>query len=295
MATLENPFVTLKARMVVLGFFFIALPLQLIFGALGTLNVLTVQPDDPILAPILYTLIFCGLCLGVLSYSRSTSFRLRYLVGSWPSQISWLGLGFLVLGVFLFSLGAFQVSYLLLALVAPEMVEATLQQTLLLSQEETSTPQLYNGLMVFSALVVAPITEEFLFRGIFLHRWGTKWSLPTAIVLSSAFFGVLHSNLMGLFVFGLVMSLLYVHSRSLWVPILAHAMNNAIAFALEFLSGAVAGGDVTVDSLAEFRSTWWLGVLCMGVSAPWLGRYLWRNWPRLPTPLPYFANRDQKI
>lgn len=291
MVTSQNPFNRLKARLVVLGFFAIAVTLALIFGTLGTLNVLPLQPNDPILAPVLYILIFCSLCIAVLLWSRKTPFKLRYLLGSWPIQVSWMEMALLVVGTFFFSLGAFQLSYLLLSFIAPGVVEATLQQTLLLSADETSTPQLYNGLMLFAALVVAPITEEFLFRGILLHRWGTKWGIRPAIMLTSAFFGVLHSNLIGLFVFGVVMALLYLHSRSLIVPIVAHAMNNAIASSLELLTAHIHT-DISVSSLAEFRSSWWLGVLCIVISAPWLSRYIRRNWPVQQALLPYFANQD---
>ncbi|HEY9764710.1 MAG TPA: type II CAAX endopeptidase family protein [Trichocoleus sp.] len=286
----QNPFNRLKARRVVLGFFAIAITLALIFGTLGTLNVLPLQPNDPILAPVLYILIFCSLCAAVLLWSRNTPLNLRYLTGGWPTQVSWLEMVLLVFGTFFFSLGAFQISYLLLSFIAPGVVEATLQQTLLLSAAETSTPKLYNGLMLFAALVVAPITEEFLFRGILLHRWGSKWGIRPAIALSSAFFGVLHSNLVGLFVFGVVMALLYLHSRSLIVPIVAHALNNAIASSLELFSARVHT-DISVNTLAEFRASWWLGVLCILISAPWLGRYIRRSWPTQQDLLPYFANQ----
>ncbi|MBD0336864.1 MAG: CPBP family intramembrane metalloprotease [Cyanobacteria bacterium Co-bin13] len=286
----ENPFVRLKARVVVLGFFAIAGSLALLFGMLGTLNVLPLQPSDPILAPVLYILIFSGLCLSVLLWSRQPPLLLKNLLGRWPDHFSWQALGLLVLGLFFFSLGAFQLSYLLLSLVAPGVVEATLQQTLLLSAEETSSPGLYNLLMLFSAIIVAPVTEEFLFRGILLHRWSVKWGVRPAIVLTSVFFGVLHSNLIGLFVFGVVMSLLYLHTRSLLVPIAAHALNNAIATGLEFLT-AQANTDVSVNTLAEFRASWWLGVLFLACSAPWLVRYVRRSWPQPQAELPYFMNQ----
>lgn len=293
MVTSQNPFNRLKARLVVLGFFAIAITLALIFVTLGTLNVLPLQPNDPILAPVLISLTFCSLSVMILLWSHKAPLSLRYLVGDWPIQVSWLEMVLLVVGVFFFSLGAFQISYLLLSFVAPGVVEATLQQTLLLSANETSTPQLYNGLMLFAALVVAPITEEFLFRGILLHRWGTKWGVRPAIVLTSAFFGVLHSNLVGLFVFGVVMALLYLHSRSLIVPIVAHMLNNAIVSSLEMVSAHVHT-DISVNSLADFRASWWQGVLCIAISAPWLSRYIRRNWPTQQKLLPYFANQAKE-
>jgi hypothetical protein len=196
----------------------------------------------------------------------------------------------LVVGVFLFSLGAFQVSYLLLSLIAPDTVTAALEQNLMLAAEDAASPTLYRQLLLLSAIIVAPITEEFLFRGILLHRWGTRWGLSAGVILTSILFGVLHSNLVGLFVFGVVMSLLYLQSRCLWVPILAHGLNNAIASGLEFLTTQMAA-DVTVNTLAEFRSSWWLGLLCLMISAPGVGRYILNNWPRPSTAMPYLVNQ----
>lgn len=289
MTTSTNPFDTLKVRMIVLGFVVIWVFMGLLYGALGSLNLLPLQPDDPILAPVFYILVFSSLCLLLLLWSRNASMRLQALWGRWPRQLSWGELGLLVVGVFLFSLGAFQLSYLLLSWVFPDLVETTLQQSLLLSSEETTQPGMYNGLILLSALVVAPLAEEFLFRGILLHRWGTKWGIRVGVILSSLLFGLLHSNLVGLFVFGLVMSLLYLRSRCLLVPITAHALNNAIASFLEFLTARLET-NVPANTLADFRASWWLGVLCLLVSSPIIWRFIRANWPRPQQGLPYFVN-----
>ncbi|MGB7311469.1 MAG: type II CAAX endopeptidase family protein, partial [Nodosilinea sp.] len=217
-------------------FFVISAGLALVFSTLGALELLPLQGDDPILAPILYSLVFVGLCTAILLATRRLPLRLAMLLGPVPRHLAWVQLLWLVVGVFLFSLGAFQVSYLGLSVVAPGLVETTLSQSLLLSPDQATAPGLYNALMLFSVLVVAPITEEFIFRGVLLHRWSVKWGVRPAIVLTSVLFGVLHSNLIGLFVFGVVMSLLYLSTRSLLVPMVAHAINNAIASGVDFLA-----------------------------------------------------------
>ena len=290
MTDCDNPFLALKARRVGLLFVAISLSLGLVFGTLGALERLPLQGDDPILAPSLYSLIFVGLSAGILRSTRRSPLRLPLLLGQWPQHLAWVQLLGLVSGLFLFSLGAFQVSYLGLALVAPDLVETTLQQSLILSADQAANPGLYNLLVLFSVLVVAPVTEEFIFRGVLLHRWGVKWGIGPAIVLTSVLFGVLHSNLVGLFVFGVVMSLLYLSTRSLVVPMVAHALNNAIASAVDFLSTQSAAN--TIDTLAEFRASWWVGPLCLLVSAPWVLRYVAYHWPNDETQLPYFANQD---
>jgi hypothetical protein len=292
MAMPDHPFLAVKARLVVLLFFALSIGLSLVVGILGALDLLPLQPDDPVIAPILYSVIFGSLCLSVLVGVRQPPIRLRSLIGQWPEDWHWVSFLLLVGGVLLFSLGAFQLSYLVLSLIAPNLVETTLQQSLVLAAEETAYPTLYRAVTIFSVVVVAPVTEEFIFRGLLLHRWGVKWGIRPAIVLTSIVFGVLHSNLVGLFVFGLVMALLYLSTRSLLVPMLAHSMNNAIASLIEFLT-LQASTTLPTDTLAEFRANWWIGVFCLAVSTPWIWRYLTRAWPTPHTLLPYFANQNK--
>jgi len=291
MATSENPFLALKARLVLLIFLAISLTMALVFSILGALELMPLQGGDPILAPILYSLVFSGLCLSIVAAARRSPIRLAALFGPWPRQLAWVQLLWLVVGVFLFSQGAFQVSYLGLSLVAPGWVEATLHQSLL-SPDQVAAPGLYNGLVLFSVVVVAPITEEFIFRGVLLHRWGVKWGIRPAIVMTSILFGMLHSNLVGLFVFGVVMALLYLSTRSLLVPMVAHALNNAIASSIDFLTAQPTAN--TLTTLAEFRANWWLGLVCLLVSAPWVLRYVAYHWPDAQTPLPYFTNQGYR-
>jgi membrane protease YdiL (CAAX protease family) len=124
---------------------------------------------------------------------------------------------------------------------------------------------------------------------VLLHRWGLKWGIRPAIVLTSILFGLLHSNLIGLFAFGVVMSLLYLTTRSLLVPIVAHGINNALSSALDILWAPPT--TQAANTLAEFRASWWLGVICLLLSAPWVLRYVIYNWPDRQTQLPYFANQ----
>ncbi|WP_080810572.1 CPBP family intramembrane glutamic endopeptidase [Halomicronema hongdechloris] len=283
----------LRARSLVLGLFGFGLFFGLLLDVLEAVRVLPLQPDDPILAPALYTLTFVSLCGWIVRRCRSRRLRLRYLMGTLPSGYPWRHLLGLMAAVFIFSLAAFQLSYYGLSWIMPSLVESTLQKPLLLSAADTAAPGLYNGLTLFSVLLVAPVTEEFLFRGILLHRWGSKWGIGPAVVLTSVLFGLLHMNLVGLFVFGLVLALLYLHSRTLWVPILAHALNNAIASSLE-LATSPTRTTVAMTTLEEFRAGWWLALLLLLLSAPWVGRYIYRSWPRQHTQLPYFANRQQR-
>jgi uncharacterized protein len=84
--------------------------------------------------------------------------------------------------------------------------------------------------------VVAPLAEEFFFRGYFfgaLRNWRGVW--PAAII-TGIFFGGIHVGsapvgfLVPLAFFGFVLCLIYDRTRSLYPCIALHCINNSIAF-----------------------------------------------------------------
>lgn len=82
-------------------------------------------------------------------------------------------------------------------------------------------------------IAVAPVVEEFFFRG-FLYkslRNGTgAWS---AALVSGAIFGAIHFKpefIFPLAILGAILALLYERTGSLWPCIALHAANNALAF-----------------------------------------------------------------
>ncbi|MGA8352658.1 MAG: type II CAAX endopeptidase family protein [Solirubrobacteraceae bacterium] len=84
--------------------------------------------------------------------------------------------------------------------------------------------------------VVAPICEEFLFRGFIftsLRNWKGPWP---AAVLTALIFGAVHStsapaeDLLPLAVLGFVLCLIYRATGSLYPCVAVHAINNSIAF-----------------------------------------------------------------
>ncbi|MCI0439507.1 MAG: CPBP family intramembrane metalloprotease [Chloroflexi bacterium] len=88
-----------------------------------------------------------------------------------------------------------------------------------------------------SVVIVAwgPFAEELFFRGFalpaFAARFGNGWSL----VISAAIFAAAHLQLGALvpiFITGLLLGWLYLATRSLWPPIMAHALQNLIALSV---------------------------------------------------------------
>ncbi|NER81046.1 MAG: CPBP family intramembrane metalloprotease [Leptolyngbya sp. SIO1D8] len=245
----------------------------------------------PITAPIIYLVLFGGSSLWLVGQYRRQGINLKSLIGVLPNPLPWRAVVGLWITLFIFSMGSFQVSYTALSFVWPKYVETTLQQSIFLGAEEVSAPWIYNTLFMGVLVIGAPVLEEFLFRGFLLHRWGTRWNLSVAVILSSILFGFLHSNAIGLSAFGLVMALLYLRSRSLGLVIGVHSLNNAIAAGLEIVT-RLSGGELT-PSLEAFRAHWWIGGGMLLLSTPFLVKFIQQNWCFTQAALPYFIQRDR--
>lgn len=96
--------------------------------------------------------------------------------------------------------------------------------------------------LCFSVVLVAPVAEEFAFRGVtvaVMRRWG-DWP---AVFFSAVIFALAHYSFQSLpvvFTGGFIMALLYVLTRNIWVNILVHFLNNLIAV-LPIIVGYFAG------------------------------------------------------
>ena len=85
--------------------------------------------------------------------------------------------------------------------------------------------------LVSTATIVAPLVEEIIFRG-YLYPVIKRYSSRTfAAITISLLFAVVHANLPGmmpLFILALMLTLVYEMTGCLWVPMVAHALFNAI-------------------------------------------------------------------
>ena len=144
-----------------------------------------------------------------------------------------------------------------------------------------------NVLSFLLAVAIAPLFEE-LIRALLLTRWSFKWGAPRAIFVSSLIFGLLHTDIIGAFFFGYVMSVLYIKTGSLYVPITIHATNNLIAWAVEGVE-LLLSDSYPQSTLAEFQSWWWVGALALVISAPWVVRFAKRHIPTASWRVPYIA------
>ncbi|MFO7756188.1 MAG: type II CAAX endopeptidase family protein [Bacteroidales bacterium] len=99
------------------------------------------------------------------------------------------------------------------------------------------------GLMVNMLIiaVIPAVGEEFLYRGV-LQKIFLAWfrSGHLAVLLTAFIFSATHLQFYGFlprFVLGLAFGYMYLWSGSIWLPVLAHLVNNAIPVFLSYLLG----------------------------------------------------------
>lgn len=100
-----------------------------------------------------------------------------------------------------------------------------------------------------TSVIVAPITEEYIFRGILMNRLYNKYGMGKSIIFSSLIFLMAHitPNPMLLFL-GISCAILVYKYKSLIPAILLHASNNLITFIRNSSSTVSQGNDLTVNS-----------------------------------------------
>lgn len=291
---IDNPFTKLKFRYLALRYILISILIVLTFKILQVSSILKLNQKNLVL--IAYTIQFFLLCFWLLKDFQRLRIKLKYVVGDLPKNQNWLRLACLAPLVVMFSIGVSLILYHLLSLGLPYEVEELLINGA--NSPSANSPNFfknYNLLDTFTACVVAPIAEEFIFRGIILQSFCTKWGIRAGLLSSSLLFGCLHLNFIGTLLVGIILGMFYIKTRSLIVPIAFHALNNILAVLIPVLPNNFLRY-IPAEQLQSLDFAWWLGIVLMAIPLPFLLRFLSRNWPSKDTVIPYLRNaRKEKV
>jgi membrane protease YdiL (CAAX protease family) len=155
----------------------------------------------------------------------------------WPA-VGWAALGLAGFFVFVIAYSA---------LVTPEGDQSVTED---LGADESTLALVAAGFVV---IVVAPIAEEFFFRGFFYRALRTRLGVLSAAAIDGLVFGLIHFTgpdtlellpiLGGL---GFIFCLVYERTGTLYTVIGLHAFNNSIAYGVETENAAVS---VTLGSI----------------------------------------------
>ncbi len=134
------------------------------------------------------------------------------------------------------------------------------------------------GLSTLIALViVAPLTEETLCRGLILGGFLRRYTVRKAVLVSALLFAAVHLNpyqFVTAFALGVLIGWVFLRTRSLLPCIYAHALNNAAGFlARDVLRIDVPGYTSGFDEGIRFQPLWFdgLGVLLLAIGILLLG------------------------
>jgi membrane protease YdiL (CAAX protease family) len=166
----------------------------------------------------------------------------------WPTVIMMVPVMFCFAAMSLWAT-AFAASWM-----APDLAQYLLEQ-----QNDDELIQLTQGgspLLITFIVVIGPVIEEFVFRGIVLRRWIAKATLWRGVIGSSLIFAVLHPPFwLGAFVVGIFLAMLYLVTRSLYAPIAFHAMYNGLV-TWATLGATQLADEQKTQTVAEFRNDW---------------------------------------
>ncbi len=112
-------------------------------------------------------------------------------------------------------------------------------QDILRGFADPTAPVWFRSYLIILAVVFAPVVEELIFRGIALPIAARRSSPTMAIITVSLLFAIVHGHLPAiapLFVVGVCLSLGYICSGSVLVPITMHALFNGINLIIFYLS-----------------------------------------------------------
>lgn len=135
------------------------------------------------------------------------------------------------------------------------------------------------GWTLLSVVVLAPLLEELLCRGVLLEGLRSRYGATSALIGSSLFFAVIHFHpvmVVNALILGLLFGYFYLRFESLWTPMLLHAFNNSLALLLmwaEFPGEEFDGrpmADLTLSELLEPATYWVVYGVALAIVA-WTG------------------------
>ena len=210
------------------GFLVALIATLVVVGIVAAATGATTDDENPtftVVATFLQGVIFIGTAVLFASFAgkpRPEQFGLRRS-RFWPT-VGWAALGL--------------VSFYVLAALYTAIVQPDTEQTVAqdLGADQGTLGMIAAGFMV---ICVAPVAEEFFFRGFFYRALRSRYSVLVAALIDGVLFGVIHWDLStadGLLIIpplaalGFMFCLVYERTGSLYPVIALHAFNNAIAF-----------------------------------------------------------------
>ncbi len=214
---------------IVLGAYFASIILSAMLRGSAPATKISV---DLVLPSSALFLLFAAAIAGFMRY-RGTRLRTAFGGDRMPaSRVLLVGLGLILAAFPLIFLGN-MITQILLGQTIQEQELVTLFRDVVHSSNRSGIAQI-----VIAGAIIAPLCEEFLFRG-FFYGVGKRYLGPVASgLITSAFFAANHANIAAfpsLFILALCFTIAYEASGSLLVPMVMHALFNSAQLVFLYL------------------------------------------------------------
>ena len=127
---------------------------------------------------------------------------------------------------------------------------------------------------ILSLVIVAPLTEELLMRGLILRGFLSHYTTRKAILASALLFGLLHLNpwqFFGATALGILFAWWFIETRSMLSCFLGHAFANALPLAATVLLPFEIPGYTSAYGTVQFQPLWFdLVGIVLAVIGIWL-------------------------
>jgi len=134
--------------------------------------------------------------------------------------------------------------------------------------------------LIFSVIIVAPIYEEIIFRGILLKGMSKKINPIIALVVSALFFAIAHMNIpqgINAFILGLAVGFIYLKTDSIYLSIFAHSLNNVLAVSVSSLFSLI-GGKYAIEIHGMFTI---IGIILLAIAFGKYNQHKIKNKPEI--------------
>lgn len=134
------------------------------------------------------------------------------------------------------------------------------------------------GLYFISAVILAPICEELIFRGFIFNKMLIRFSLVKAVILSSVIFGAMHLTTgISPTLVGMVLCVIFMKYRSLLPCITIHSFHNLAVVLLKYF--ASLGADTATEiTPAEMPLLLIMAGIFVTIGLVWLVLFFRKNW-----------------
>jgi membrane protease YdiL (CAAX protease family) len=149
---------------------------------------------------------------------------------------------------------------------------------------QTSQRNVIDGpamLSIVNTVLIAPLVEELFFRGYLLNKLSEKYTVRTALIISTVTFSLAHfQTFWAVLLFGFFLTVVYVKTKSLLISTICHSANNLLFCIMRFCLSTTA-----FEKLLSY------GFVAFIISVPLIIYFLYISWSSSNHVSPYQYNK----